>query len=504
MKITTIAAIIILALKSSFAIDKPNIIIFVVDDMGLMDTSLPLLTDKDGLDQKFPLNSWYKTPNMERLAKSGIRFSNFYAHTVCSPSRLSIMTGQNSARHRTTTYISPTSNNGGKFSPPEWNWKGLTTSDITLPKVLKKEGYRTIHVGKAHFGPIGSEGANPLNLGFDINIAGCAVGRPGSYYSEDHFGGKLPSQKTWAIPGLEKYYDSSTFLTEAITVEAKHEIAKAASKDKPFYLYMSHYAVHAPFQADPRFSSHYEGSDIGAKGEAFATLIEGMDRSLGDILDCLDSLSISENTLILFLGDNGSDAPIGDPDEIACSAPLRGKKGSKWEGGTRVPFIASWAEPKSDNDNQKRFKIKEGAIQSQIGRCYDIFPTVIELIGATTPSSYTVDGESLSRMLTGKTDKKRTDRFLSHFPHYHRSNMFTTYREDNWKIIYHYMLDDNDQNRYSLYDLNSDPSESEDLSSQHPKMVRSLMVKMVADLERKGALYPTDGEIEFKPIIPEL
>ena len=124
--------------------DKPNIVVFLVDDMGLMDTSVPMLTDADGTPKRYPLNDWYRTPNMERLAERGIRFSNFYAHGVCSPTRTSIMTGQNAARHRTTNWINPEHNNRGTFGPPDWNWKGLTRDDITLPRLLQKEGYRTM------------------------------------------------------------------------------------------------------------------------------------------------------------------------------------------------------------------------------------------------------------------------------------------------------------------------------------------------------------------------
>ena len=130
--------------------NKPNIILFLVDDMGLMDTSVPMLVDKEGKPQKHPLNEFYRTPNMERLAGQGIRFSQFYAQSVCSPTRVSLMTGQNSARHRVTQWINPESKNQG---PAGWDWKGLTSKDITLPGLLKKNGYHTIFSGKAHFAP---------------------------------------------------------------------------------------------------------------------------------------------------------------------------------------------------------------------------------------------------------------------------------------------------------------------------------------------------------------
>lgn len=163
---------------------QPNIMIFLVDDMGVMDTSVPFLTDSSGQPKRYPLNDFYRTPHMERLAKRGIRFEEFYAMSVCSPTRLSIMTGQNAARHRTTNWINPARDNAGPNGAPEWDWTGLEKNDVTLPGQLCAWGYRTIHIGKGHFGPRGHAGADPLNLGFDVNVAGASFGAPGSYYGE--------------------------------------------------------------------------------------------------------------------------------------------------------------------------------------------------------------------------------------------------------------------------------------------------------------------------------
>ena len=168
--------------------DRPNIILFLVDDMGVMDTSLPFLSDSEGNAVRHPLNDWYKTPSMERLAQHGVRFSTFYAHSVSSPSRTSLMTGQDAARHHTTNWINSESNNRNQYGPYDWNWQGLKHSDVTLPRLLKEAGYKTIHVGKAHFGCIGSEGEYPQNIGFDVNIAGSSIGQPGSYLGENGYG----------------------------------------------------------------------------------------------------------------------------------------------------------------------------------------------------------------------------------------------------------------------------------------------------------------------------
>ena len=328
--------------------DQPNIVIFLVDDMGVMDTSVPFLTDAAGQLKRYPLNDYYRTPNMDRLAIRGIRFNNFYAMSVCSPTRISILTGQNAARHRTTNWINPDKDNAGSNGPPEWNWKGLTKSDVTLARLMRANGYCTIHVGKAHFGPRAFEGAEPRNFGFDINVGGASFGAPGSYYGMQKFGLGTRRAKS-AVPHLERYHDTKTFLTEALTIEANSHVEDSVKADKPFFLYLAHYAVHAPFQSDPRFADHYEDSDKPTPARAFATLIEGMDKSLGDVLDHLDALGVAENTLVFFLGDNGSDAPLGHQHEVACAAPLRGKKGTHYEGGMRVPFIAAWAKPNPEN-----------------------------------------------------------------------------------------------------------------------------------------------------------
>lgn len=206
--------------------ERPNIIVFLVDDMGLMDTSVPFVTDENGNAQRQPLNDWYRTPNMERLANQGIRFSTFYAQSVSSPSRASIMTGQNAARHRTTNWINAESNNRTPYGPFDWNWKGLTHQDMIYPYLLQQAGYKTIHVGKAHFGCLKSEGENPTNLGFDVNIAGSAIGHPGSYHGENGYGW-IKGQRARAVPDLEQYHKTHTFLSDALTLEADKEIEKA-------------------------------------------------------------------------------------------------------------------------------------------------------------------------------------------------------------------------------------------------------------------------------------
>ena len=366
------------------------------------------------------------------------------------------MTGQNSTRHGTTNWINSESNNKTPFGPEGWNWKGLTKSDVTLPRVLHDAGYKTIHVGKAHFGCQDSEGKNPCNIGFDVNIAGSSIGQPGSYYGENGYG-NIKGNKSRAVPGLEKYHGTDVFLSEALTLEANKQIDEAVGEKKPFFLYMSHYAVHGPFEPDKRFAEHYRYTGKPKVAADFATLIEGMDKSLGDIMDHLEELGIAENTLILFLGDNGSDAPLGDDKGYTSSAPLRGKKGTEYEGGVRVPFIACWGKPDSQNSNQKKLPIEIGGIQRQLGTVMDIYPTVLSVAGCEVPQNYVIDGFDLKKQLSGKVDKKRPESFLMHFPHAHRGSYFTTYRMGDWKLEFD-MLGNGE-----MYNVKKDPSEMKNL-----------------------------------------
>ncbi len=484
---------------------QPNIIIMLVDDMGIMDTSVPFLTDDAGKPKRYPLNDFYRTPSMERLAARGIRFNNFCAMSVCSPTRVSIMTGQNAARHRTTNWINPDSNNAGPKGPPDWNWRGLKQGDVTLARLLHAGGYRTIHVGKGHFGPRDSDGADPTKLGFDVNVGGASIGAPASYYGAQDFGLKTKNPRA-GVRGLEKYHGQEIFLTEALTLEANTHVADAVKAGKPFFLYFPHYAVHAPFNSDPRFASHYANSGKPANAQAFATLIEGMDKSLGDVLDNLEKLGVAENTLVIFLGDNGSDAPLGHQHAVACAAPLRGKKGSHYEGGVRVPFIAAWAKPDGNNAFQKRLPISSGAVQTQQAAVYDMFPTILALANATPPAKHVVDGARLDTLLTGRADPSRPERFLMHYPHApHRSDYFTTFRDGDWKVIYHYFPSEvSEGSHYQLFNLKADPFEQKDLATSEPAQLQRLMQGLIAGLEKQGAVYPVDKETKqaLKPGLP--
>lgn len=491
------------AFSALSAQDKPNIIVFLVDDMGVMDTSVPFITDATGNVMPQPLNDWYRTPNMERLANRGVRFSTFYAQSVSSPSRTSIMTGQNAARHRTTNWINAENNNRDEFGPYEWNWKGLRPSDITYPALLKSAGYKTIHVGKAHFGCNDSFGENPRNIGFDVNIAGSAIGHPGSYHGENGYGW-IKGQRARAVPDLEQYHGTNTFLSDALTLEAMKEVKKAVSEGKPFYLNLAHYAVHTPFETDERFINNYPKGEKKDDARAFATLIEGMDKSLGDLMDNLEKMGIAENTMIIFLGDNGGDAPLGGAADYGSSAPLKGKKGAEYEGGVRVPFIASWCKQDKSNKFQKRFPIADNYVQTQFGTVMDIYPTVLDVAGVSVPKDYVLDGSSMTKLFAGKKDKHRRDDVLIHFPHNHRGSYFSTYRKGDWKIIYYYNPDKDGVPSYRLYNLKEDPYEKTDLALDNPEKLNEMCRMMIERLKLEGALYPVgnNGRTLY-PVMPE-
>jgi arylsulfatase A-like enzyme len=490
--------------------DRPNIIIFLVDDMGVMDTSVPFLTDSAGNAKRYPLNDFYRTPHMQRLAERGIRFNNFCAMSVCSPTRVSIMTGQNAARHRTTNWINPDQDNAGPLGPPDWNWRGLKSEDATLAGLLRGAGYRTIHVGKGHFGPRGSEGAEPRNLGFEFNVAGASIGAPTTYYGAANYGnagGLVQKSAPNAVPNLEKYHGTDTFLTEALTREAITLVSDSVNAGQPFFLHFAHYAVHSPFNADPRFAMNYIKSGMPPQAQAFASLIEGMDKSLGDLLDHLESLGVAENTLILFLGDNGSDAPLGHQHAVACAAPLRGKKGSHYEGGMRVPFIAAWLKGDATNPHQQRLPISAGAIQNQVASVCDLFPTILNLVEVNAPTEHVIDGLGLNSLMTGKADPDRSEAFLMHYPHApHRSDYWTSFRDGRWKVIYHYVPSEaSNGSHYQLFDLAEDPFEQSNLAISHPNELHKMMLGLIQSLKAHDAVYPLsdDQSTRRTPTLPK-
>ncbi len=458
--------------------------------MGSTDTSEPFLTNENGEFITTPLNQRYRTPNMERLARRGRKFVNARAYTVCTPTRASLITGLEAPRLHITTYTDPSrpspkdNANGPVLKSPEWTMSGVDPKLPTLPGILQQNGYRTIHCGKAHFGPNSTPAGNPKNLGFEVNIAGHGAGRPGSYYGKDNYDGSKRQ-----VPGLEKYHGTDTFLTEALTLELKKEISASQEKKQPFFAYMAHYAVHGPFQADPRFTQNYP--KLKGRALAFATMVEGMDKSLGDLMDHLEKLGIAEETIIVFYSDNGTPA--------IPNLPLRGIKGTRYLGGHHVPMIASWAKPNPNHPLQKTYPIPSDSIDTNLVQPADFLPTLVSASGSPLPAGSKFDGYDLSEDLKGTPGTHRPQQFLSHFPHRRGSDaLFTTFTNGDWKLLYDYQ-----KKEYQLTNIRYDLSEKQNLCVDKPALAISLAKGMIKKMKSLGAQPPIDIK-SGKPAWPDL
>lgn len=454
--------------------EKPNIVVFLVDDMGWQDTSVPFFGETQS-----PLNRRYRTPNMERLAARGVKFTNAYACPVSSPSRISLITGTNAARHRVTNWTlrkdTPTDSRSANLKFEEWNWNGMIPAPQkmknaftakALPQILRENGYRTIHVGKAHFGATGTPAAEPKNIGFDVNIAGTAQGGPGSYYARDNY-----SSGFWTIPDLDEYAAQGLFLTDALTRAGVKEIERTAKSAKPFFLYFSQYAVHLPYQKDPVYEKNYPR----LRGQAlnYATQIEGMDKSLGDILDALEKTGVAENTVVIFMSDNGGHTSNGN-------APARGGKGSVFEGGIREPLIAYWRGVTAAGTHNASPVIIE-----------DFFPTILEIAGVKsceTPQK--IDGVSFVPALKGaKINAGRA--LVFHYPNSwgERSGRggspASAIIVGKWKFVRFY-----EDGATMLFDLSRDIGEQRDLSAKNPAQAKKLEKMLDEILRSRAATMP--------------
>ncbi len=464
------------ALRIGAGPPRPNVLFFLVDDMGWQDTSEPFYYNAQGQEIVTALNQRYRTPGMEALADQGLKFTRAYAHPVCTPTRVTLMTGKNAARHHVTNWTnldgSETTQNHipNLRSPVNWERTGISPSENPLPKILAAAGYRTIHAGKAHFGSRGAIGQYPTGIGFDVNIAGNEIGNPGSYI------GDYGQSGDHAVPGLSEYQNTGTFLTEALTLEMNKAISGAVADGVPFFAYMAHYAVHSPFNQDPRFAANYPGLSGGAL--AYATLIEGMDQSLRDITAKLQQLGVAEDTLIIFLSDNGGDAPISDGN-----APLRGKKAMSYEGGVRVPMIVGWAAANGSNSFQQAIPITPGTRQDDMVHISDMFPTVLSVAGLPIPQP--IDGFDLKPYFAGDANYHRPQRIITHYPHSHNGDYYSLYHEDHWKLIYNYA-----DESYELYDLAADIGETNNLAAAQPERVMAMSRKLFREFQGMGAQFP--------------
>jgi len=471
---------------------RPNVVLFLVDDLGWQDVSLPLHQEPTEFNRR------YRTPNVERLAREGVAFTNAYASApVCTPTRTSIMTGNDPARTHITYWTlhedRDTSKAREDLAAPAWRMNGLGPRDETLPMYLKAAGYRTIHAGKAHFGAHGTFAADPTDIGFQVNIAGHASGGPASYYGTHDFSvagreGKHGSKATvWDIPGLEAYHGQDVYLTEALTAEVLPELRAAHAAREPFFLNFCPYAVHAPIMANEKLLGSYEG--LHPREAAYATMIESVDRALGAVLDELDALGIAEETLVIFSSDNGglsAHARGGEPN--THNAPLRSGKGSAYEGGTRVPTVIRWpgvARPGS--------RVATPVVSQ------DFFATVIEALFdfpyqscVGTLDGPDMDGRDLAPLLRGEVVEWE-DRTLGwNQPHQWGAagpgiEPFTAIRHRDWKLIYFHAGP-----RFELFDLSQDVGEADDLAPTHPELVARLAQRMQHWIDDRGAQLSID------------
>jgi arylsulfatase A-like enzyme len=469
---------------------KPNIILFLVDDMGWQDTSVPFYTTST------PFNEIYHTPAMERLADQGMKFTQAYSHSICSPTRVSLMSGMSAARHRVTNWtLRRNATNDRKHETldmPNWYVNGMQPTDsiensvhvTPLPQILKDNGYYTIHTGKAHFGAIGTPGEDPTNLGFDVNIAGHAAGGPGSHHGEHNYSAVWRNgSPIWDVPGLEKYHGTQTNLAEALTQEAILALEEASMTGKPFFLYLSHYAIHAPIEEDHRFIDKYEGMDpIEAK---YASMIESMDKSLGDLMDYIEEKKLRKNTIILFTSDNGglSAAARGGVPHTH-NKPLSSGKGSAHEGGIREPMIVSWPGVTSPGTSTDRYLIIE-----------DFFPTILAMAGIENYETVQhVDGQSFMPILKNNSGLKNDRPLFWHVPNNWGPTgpgigAASTIRKGDWKLIYYHA----DQS-FELFNITEDIGEQTNLAKTENEIKAELAAELGQYLRSVDAQMPTFKE----------
>lgn len=513
--------------------DRPNIIIFIVDDMGWQDTSVEFHT------QRTVWNDLYHTPNMQRLADQGMRFTNAYAASpVCSPTRTSLLTGRNPARTHITDWVGHGQSSNQHLKSPAWAATGLQPGDgqATLPSILKASGYRTAFVGKAHFGGRGTAGADPLNLGFDVNVGGSHVGSPRGRGAQGAYFAPFPKA---TMPRLDEH-DEGAYITKVLTHEATAVIDQAVADDVPFFMLVAHYAIHTPIsgQGDPRYVQSYRAASRPEPEDDYAAMIESMDTSLGEILDTLQSAGVAENTLVIFVSDNGGLANhtrnfggartvqtldgrdvIVDFTRDMHNSPLRGGKGSGYEGGLRVPMIASWAgqEPGEPPVNEL-LPIDPGSRCAEPVITDDFFPTILSLANVPNIRRYieddagqaVIDGVNLLPLLRGES-LARSGGIHFHYPHQWYGEIgigegiepFTAIREGDFKLICFYGdgVEDGQPTdpRLELYHLGNDPGERDDLIASEPLIASELRDKLVAWMTRVGAQHPI-GRTSGQPV----
>ncbi len=446
---------------------KLNFVFILVDDYGYHDLSI------SG-------SNFYETPNVDRIAREGMIFTDGYAACqVCSPSRASIMTGKFPARHGITDWIGAATGENwrkaGRFNqllPPSYV-HNLPQEYVTLPEAMKEAGYKTFFAGKWH---LGSQGSWPTDHGFEINKGGWDVGSPrGGFYAP------------WENPTLPSGPDG-----ESLTMRLANETAAFISenKDSAFFAFLSFYAVHAPLETTyekwKKYRDKAEKLGIAEKGfemghflpirqvqdhPVYAGLVETMDDAVGVVLNTLDELGLAENTVVIFTSDNGG---VAAGDAFATSnLPLRAGKGYQFEGGIREPYFIK--VPGLGN-GQKNGTPVSGT---------DFYPTILELAGIPLKSGEHNDGVSVVPLLKGETIADRP--LIWHYPHYGNQGgePSSIIRLGDWKLIHYY-----EDGREELYNLHTDIGEQNNVAGANPEKVIELSERLFSYLNEVGAKFP--------------
>lgn len=430
--------------------EKPNIVFIYIDDLGWADVG-------------FNGSTYYETPNIDRLASQGIIFSQAYANAPnCAPSRASLMTGQYTPRHK--IYTVGTSRRGKEEDRrmiPVPNRQNLPLHYTTLAEALGDAGYTTGHFGKWH---LGDTGFHPEDQGFDVNVGGYRSGSPRGGYFPPYNNPKL-------VDGPDGEYLTDRLTDEAITFIGEN-------KERPFFLYLSHYAVHTPIQAQVDLEAKYvrKAPDDGQNNPAYAAMIESADRSVGNVLGQIAALGLTENTLVIFYSDNGGAV------QATSNQPLRGYKGMLYEGGIRVPLAVKWPA-----------RITPGRVDSTPVIGIDFYPTLLEIAGVGSPA-HSIDGESLVPILTGSGDLTVRNLYW-HFPAYleaskripgpWRTTPAGAVRSGDYKLIEFF-----EDGVLELYDLRKDPGESTNLVDQLSEKAALLHGSLKNWREKVGADMP--------------
>ena len=456
------------SLASLHAAEKPNVVLILIDDLGQRDLGCYG-------------SSIYRTPNVDRLAKQGLRFTDFYAACpVCSPTRASILTGKYPVRVGITDWLP------GRPDRPDQRLnrpplkQELALEEVTIAEALKARGYVTGHIGKWH---LGGKGFLPQDQGFDVNIGGDQAGSPRSYFAPY-------SNKLGAIPGLEKA-EPGEYLTDRLALEAEKFIE--ANRDRPFFLYLAHYAVHTPLRAKPSMIEHYKVKPrAGSQSNpVYAAMVESMDEAVGRVLKKLDDLTLSDNTLVIFTSDNGGLATTeGGPTGATFNAPLREGKGFLYEGGIRVACIMKWPGV-----------IKPGTVTNEVACSIDFFDTILEATRRGAKEEPEVpggqrDGVSLVPVFRGEKLKERP--IFWHYPHYANqgSRPGGAIRSGDYKLIEFY-----EDGRRELFNVKDDLSETRNLILDKPTIAQELAARLDAWRKEAGAKMPTPNP-DYKPNPP--